>query len=228
MKKYGLIALLTAATLMTGCKSGLSAYGPVSSSADRGSVLTAKSLPYEITVMGSTLNVSSVDLYEERYTTNGHPYHFSTVLTIDRSGVSDNDLYWVLRSNAVDNTLSVTCDLTSDKNGVKYQEIPEVETYYDDNNIYYIFYDYYNEYQYPLSDASTDIWISAEQEDTYTSDGKEYNKTNSYSLYVNSQLSNIKAEIKDISDMPAQQYEKLCEGLKTRSDEYHQLLQNSN
>lgn len=214
MKRLVAIGMISISILMAGCGESESGVN----------FINIDSLPSDITLKGTTLKVTNTEIYQEQSSDEGHPYYFSAVITIDKSEISDDDLYWLLK-NENGKPLTADCHLTSEKNETDYESIPEVTDYYDDDNYYLIFNDYNNEYRYPLTDAELSIDIDAEQEDTYTHDGKEYHKTSHYSFDVNKSDGEIKAEVKDISDMPVSQYAQLCNGLQSTA-EFFQSLDN--
>ncbi|MGO5314071.1 hypothetical protein ACTQ1O_06605 [Bilifractor sp. LCP21S3_A7] len=213
------IPLVTASVLSFACLIS----GCAGNSENSVNMIDVDTLPSDITLKGTEMKVTKIDLYQNRSSEQGHPYSFAAVITIDRSKINDDDLYWLLNRDDGTNPLTADCYLTSEKNDIEFESVPKVSDYYDNDNLYFIFFDYDNECRYALTDAELSFDINAEQLDTYTYKGNEYHKTTCYSYSVNHDYSKIKLKMKDLSDMPLAQFTQLYKGVKADADFYNGL-----
>jgi len=194
---------------------------------DKGIEENIKELPYDgIQYNGETLKLESIDVYTEK-SSSGFGYYPYVIVTLDKTGLSEESFYWMNKENEID----VACYYTSEENEADFLRMPLLKAYYNDTQLVYIFDDYDNEYKHDFSDIELTISIDLTQEEKYkykTDDGDEVesNKVNKYTCYVNSGSSEIETKVKDISELSEEQEMMRQQGMQEVIKIYDKLLGN--
>lgn len=199
MKKHGAIAL--SVLLVAGILSGCSESKPVTNQTSAETNPDGTYQPvlmmdkdkvklYQITELPCTLLVNDFNIIltgVEAYSIpsgSGHGYYPCIVVRYDRSGLTDDDFYWVNKRDLFEYYSS----LDSPQNSEEPCDVSYQGGYYDDKKLTHICFGI-QEYKKDFSDASVSISV------TLTKDDHSY--MNDYSLYSGGY---IEIPVKDISE----------------------------
>lgn len=216
--------LLCACVFLLGVGTGCSSKTQLEN-IDKGIEETIKELPYDnIKYNGEALKLESIDVYTEK-SSSGFGYYPYVIVTLDKTGLSEESFYWMNKENEID----VTCYYTSEENEVDFSRMPLLKAYYNDTQLVYIFDDYNNEYKHDFSDIELTISIDLTQEEKYEyktdeGDETESNKVNKYTCYVNSGLSEVESKVKDISELSEEQEMMRQQGMQEVIKSYDMML----
>lgn len=96
-------------------------------------------LPGEITYNDASISLSAVSFCEVYA---AHGYNGYCVATIDRSNLSDDDIYWMLKTDLGEtrSELEVNAYISSENNSLDSERLSKLRTSYDSENIYFMFY----------------------------------------------------------------------------------------
>lgn len=110
-----------------------------SSEATQAQPIRFKELPGNITYNDTSISLSSVSFCEVYA---AHGYNGYCVATIDRSQLSDDDIYWMLKTDFGEtrSELEVNAYLSSEKNSLENERLSKLRTSHDSENIYFMFY----------------------------------------------------------------------------------------
>lgn len=219
-------SLLCACVLLLGIATGCSSKTQLEN-VDKGVEEDIEKLPYDnIQYNGETLKLESVDVYKEK-SSSGFGYYPYVVVTLDKTGLSEECFYWLIEEKDID----VTCYYTSEKNEVDFSRMPLLKSYYNDTQLVYMFNDYNNEYKHDFSDIELTLSLDLTQEEKYKYENDEgeitdLNKVNAYTCRINSGLSEIESEVKDISELNEEQESMRQQGMQEVIERYDLLFDN--
>lgn len=127
MKK--LLFTLACCLLLSGC----------GSSPTRSSSITISDLPGDISYEDMKVSLSAVSFCEVYA---AHGYNGYCVVTVDRSALSDDEVYWMLNKDVgeIQAELEANVYLTSEANSLDGKRLSPLDTTYDSENIYFTFY----------------------------------------------------------------------------------------
>lgn len=156
---YVVVAILL---LLTGC-------GNVP---DKTTPIRFDSIPGEIVYNDTTISLSDVS-FGEVYADHGYTGY--CVVTVDRSNLTDDDVYWMLKKDLGDMQaeFEVNAYLSSESNALNSEYLSSLRTTYDNDSIYFFFYtkDVQREH---LSDFEIDIQLIVSPEKSLTADTTQY------------------------------------------------------
>lgn len=223
MKKRMILSVfILFAFMITGCSTNVQ-----QESANRGLEVDIKNLPFDdMQYNAEKMKLENVAIYTEK-SSSGFGYYPYVIVTIDKTGLSEENFYWMIKEKDID----VTCYYTSEENEVDFSRMPLLKSYYNDTQLVYIFDDYNNEYKHDFSDIELDVVLNLTQEEKYEykndeGDITDLNKVNSYTCRINSDYSEIKCEVNDISNLNEEQEEMRQQGLQEVIERYDLLFGN--
>nr|WP_304971966.1 hypothetical protein [uncultured Schaedlerella sp.] len=109
--------------------------------------------------------------------------------------------------------------------------MPLLKSYYNDTQLVYMFNDYNNKYRHDFSDIELTLSLDLTQEEKYKYENDEgeitdLNKVNAYTCRINTGLSEIESEVKDISELNEEQEGMRQKGLQEVIERYDLLFDN--
>lgn len=130
-KKRCMAILLIFCILTVGC----------SSEPARPSSITFENLPGEIAYNDTIITLSDVSFCEV-YTESDHGYTGYCIVTVDRSNLTDDDVYWMLKQDLREPQaeFEVNAYLTSEINSLELERMSLLQRIYNDKNIYFVFF----------------------------------------------------------------------------------------
>lgn len=101
--------------------------------------ITIEALPGDIASGDASISLSDVS-FCEAYADRGYTGY--CVVTIDRSNLSDDDVYWLLNRGPGDMQaeLQVNAYISSEKNSLDDERMYQLQAIYNSENIYFMFY----------------------------------------------------------------------------------------
>lgn len=121
--------LLCFCMFITGC----------SSEAQQPAPITIDDLPGSLAYGEVSILLSAVS-FCEIYAAHGYTGY--CVVTVDRSEIDDDDVYWLLnrQSGEIQAEFEINAYLTSEANSLENERMSQLRTTYDSENIYFVFY----------------------------------------------------------------------------------------
>lgn len=128
-KTFLLLMAVIMAFILTSC----------SSTPTKPSSITISELPGDIPYNDTQVSLSAVSFCEV-YASHGYTGY--CVVTVDRSSLSDDDVYWMLNKDVgeLQTELEVIAYLTSESNSLETERLSQLQTIYNDENIYFLFF----------------------------------------------------------------------------------------
>lgn len=187
-------------------------------SGKEGIMATIEEIPYDnLQYNGDTLTLEDVEVYQE-ISSSGYGYYPTVIVILDKSSLSDENFYWMNENRDID----VTCYLDEGKNKIDFGRMTRIKSYYNDSKLVYIFTEF-EEYKYDFIDTKIIVSIDLTQEEEYDykkDDGttSKLNKVNRYNCYVNASYSDIKKDVKELSELSEEEKKMYQEGLAEEYD----------
>lgn len=124
---------------------------------------TVRSFPHKMTISGKTAYLTSIDIFETKV---DHGYLAHLIITIDRSQLTDDDMYWILKGHRYDWELDATAIWWPEGTESDSDSLHFLDCVYTDSNIYFFFYT--DQQRYSLRGKTFTVSID------YLQDGADY------------------------------------------------------
>ncbi len=110
-----------------------------SSASTKSDPITISDLPGDIPCNDTQITLSAVSFCEVYA---AHGYTGYCIATVDRSNLSDDDLYWMLNKETgqLQAEIDIVAYLTSEENSLESERLSQLQTIYNGENIYFMFY----------------------------------------------------------------------------------------
>jgi hypothetical protein len=205
MKKV-LCALLCAPLMLSGCAGA--AYGD--------EIVDVDALPYDMEVdKGVTLSLYDVFFYQMT-DSSGYEYYPIVEVVFDRSKVSDRDMHFLKKDDAG----MVSCMISSESNGMEYDDLSHVGDYSDDTYIRYYYMDYMKSQRHDFSDVRVCVDV-----DPVMNDPTDDKVGKRYSFDAGGEYDNFTINVNNYDKMPENEKLEISVGLAQVNAEFKALTQ---
>ena len=162
MRKLAFVMLTMLCYLLVSCSSAPEKAGPT----------TISDLPGDIPYNDTQISLSAVSFCEVYA---NHGYTGYCVVTVDRSNLSDDDIYWMLKKDIgeLQPEFEVFAYLTSESNSLDSEQLSQLQTIYNDESIYFIFYTKDTQREH-LNDFELSLQIIMSPEKSLTAETTQY------------------------------------------------------
>lgn len=131
---------------------------------------TVTEFPHTMNIGGKSVNLTSIDIFERKI---DHGYVGYVAITIDRSNLSDDDIYWILKGKRYNWELDADAYWWPDGTDGDIKSLHFLGCRYNSSHIYFFFYT--DEQRYSLKDKKFSMSV------TYLADGDDYSNQYRYS-----------------------------------------------
>ena len=184
---------------------------------ESGKSYSIDALPYDMVYNDITIKLLSSEYYQSK---TDHGYNIYVVLNLDISDLSDDDLYWIEKDEA----LASRVYLDKGKNNINFDGMSEL-CYLDVKGVRKIAFWNHEEYRYDFEATEATISIDIDQNETYkykSDEGKTTLLNKTYTYFFNYTIEGT--DIKSESDIDSTLYNKMIKSFDNLKDIYNNLF----